>query len=109
MQFPNMVDLAIPFFGITLLLEALLSRFRSDIDYELKDTLASITMGVGNVLVGSTVGMSSTTPTYSSTNSGFSILDSRGGSSRSAFSRRISPTIGSTGSRMSHAGSGQAT
>ena len=57
MQFPNMVELAIPFFGITLLIEAFLSRFRSDIDYELKDTLASITMGVGNVLVGSTVGM----------------------------------------------------
>ena len=57
MQFPDMVDLAIPFFLVTLLAEACLSWFRSDIDYELKDTLASLSMGIGNVLVGSTVGV----------------------------------------------------
>lgn len=57
MQFPNMVDLAIPVFAVTLLAEVLLSRFRSNIDYEIRDTLASLAMGTGNVIVGSTLGV----------------------------------------------------
>ena len=52
MVFPEILEMALPVFGITVLLELAISRYRSSVHYETRDTLASLTMGVGNVLVG---------------------------------------------------------
>ena len=47
----NLIHLAIPGFIALLLLEAVLAaRMRQDL-YEWKDTAASLTMGIGNVIV----------------------------------------------------------
>ena len=48
---PNLIHLAIPAFIALLILEAILAaKMRQDL-YEWKDTAASLTMGIGNVLV----------------------------------------------------------
>ncbi len=49
---PNLIHLAIPGFIALLILEAVLAaKMRQDL-YEWKDTAASLTMGIGNVLIG---------------------------------------------------------
>ncbi|HEX6881314.1 MAG TPA: hypothetical protein VF135_13170, partial [Terriglobales bacterium] len=48
----NLIHLAIPGFLALLILEAVLAaKMRQDL-FELKDTAASLTMGIGNVLIG---------------------------------------------------------
>ena len=51
MEFPNVVLWAIPGFLICLLLEVGWARLRGGACYESRDTLASLSMGTGNVLV----------------------------------------------------------
>jgi sterol desaturase/sphingolipid hydroxylase (fatty acid hydroxylase superfamily) len=51
-QIPNLIHLAIPGFIVLLVLEAVVDAvMRRDL-YELKDTVASLSMGTGNVLLG---------------------------------------------------------
>src|SRR5262249_43244476 len=51
-QIPNLINLAIPGFIALLLLEVVLdATMRRDL-YQLKDTAASLSMGLGNVLLG---------------------------------------------------------
>ncbi|HKW76385.1 MAG TPA: sterol desaturase family protein [Terriglobales bacterium] len=51
-QIPNLIHLAIPGFILLVILETVADAvMRRDL-YELKDTAASLTMGVGNVLIG---------------------------------------------------------
>lgn len=49
---PDVIKLSIPFFIVAMLLELATSRFRSQIRYETRDTLASLSMGVGRVVEG---------------------------------------------------------
>ncbi len=52
-DFPSVTDLAIPFFIIAILFELLLVRFRgAKGEFETRDTLTSLMMGVGNVVSG---------------------------------------------------------
>lgn len=51
-QIPNLIHLAIPGFLLLLTLEAVADAVMRRELYELKDTAASLTMGVGNVLIG---------------------------------------------------------
>ena len=51
-EIPNLIHYAIPFFVVTVILESIAVFKRNPKNYELKDTLASITMGIGNVLIG---------------------------------------------------------
>ena len=56
-QFPDVVQLAVPFFIIALLAEVLAIRFfRAGGAYETRDTLTSLVMGAGNVVVGILLG-----------------------------------------------------
>ena len=48
---PNLILYAIPFFIATVLIEGILIYKRNPKNYNLKDTLASISMGIGNVLI----------------------------------------------------------
>lgn len=51
-EIPNLIHYAIPFFIITLILEIIVdARARSN-SYETKDTVTSISMGLGNVFLG---------------------------------------------------------
>ncbi|AOW20237.1 sterol desaturase family protein [Urechidicola croceus] len=55
MQIPNLPDIihyAIPFFVITVILEGFIIAKHSKKKYKTKDAITSITMGIGNVLVG---------------------------------------------------------
>ena len=48
---PNLIYYAIPFFIVTVIIEGI-SIFKKDPEgYSIKDTFASLTMGVGNVLI----------------------------------------------------------
>lgn len=49
---PNLVHLAIPAFVMLLILEAIISAKERLELYEFKDTMASLSMGIGNVIVG---------------------------------------------------------
>ncbi|HZD94701.1 MAG TPA: sterol desaturase family protein [Candidatus Sulfotelmatobacter sp.] len=51
-QIPNLIHLAIPAFIALLVLEAVLDAIMRRDLYELKDTAASLSMGLGNVLAG---------------------------------------------------------
>ncbi|MBC7280754.1 sterol desaturase family protein [Hoeflea sp.] len=56
-DFPDVTQLAIPFFVIAILLELFVIRyFRRRGDYETRDTLTSLMMGVGNVVSGLLLG-----------------------------------------------------
>lgn len=55
--FPDVTQLAIPFFIIAMLIELLIVRFVPDRgDYETRDTLTSLMMGTGNVISGLLLG-----------------------------------------------------
>jgi sterol desaturase/sphingolipid hydroxylase (fatty acid hydroxylase superfamily) len=51
-QLPNLINLAIPGFIALLVLEAVLDAIMRRELYQLKDTAASLAMGIGNVLLG---------------------------------------------------------
>ncbi len=51
-EIPNLIHYAIPFFVATVLLEIVLTVRVKTKDYEYKDALTSITMGLGNVFIG---------------------------------------------------------
>ena len=48
---PNLIQLAVPAFLLLLALEAIADALMRRDLYEIKDTAASLTMGVGNLLV----------------------------------------------------------
>jgi sterol desaturase/sphingolipid hydroxylase (fatty acid hydroxylase superfamily) len=57
MDFPDVVQLAVPFFIVALLVEiAALRFFGAKGSYETRDTLTSLLMGAGNVVVGIALG-----------------------------------------------------
>ncbi len=51
-EIPNLIHYAIPFFVVTVILEGIAVFKRNPKSYEMKDTIASISMGVGNVVIG---------------------------------------------------------
>ncbi|MEE3999045.1 sterol desaturase family protein [Tenacibaculum sp. FZY0031] len=51
-EIPNLIHYAIPFFVITVIIEAIVTVTIKMDDYEFKDALTSITMGLGNVFIG---------------------------------------------------------
>lgn len=51
-EMPNLIHYAIPFFVLTVVIEVILTVKVKMEDYEYKDALTSITMGLGNVFVG---------------------------------------------------------
>ncbi|WP_457615785.1 sterol desaturase family protein [Lutibacter sp.] len=51
-QIPNLILYAIPFFIATVIIEGFSVKKREAENYDLKDTLASIFMGIGNTLIG---------------------------------------------------------
>jgi hypothetical protein len=56
-DFPDVTQLAIPFFVLAILLELFVIRFlKGRGDYETRDTLTSLLMGVGNVVAGLLLG-----------------------------------------------------
>ena len=55
MTFPDMVPLAIPIFLTLLAIEIVLWRITGRGSYETRDTAASLTMGLGNSIVGGTM------------------------------------------------------
>ncbi|MCB0293170.1 MAG: sterol desaturase family protein, partial [Calditrichaeota bacterium] len=48
---PSMIHLAIPAFIILMIVEAIVSAIQDGELYEVKDTAASLAMGIGNVLI----------------------------------------------------------
>jgi sterol desaturase/sphingolipid hydroxylase (fatty acid hydroxylase superfamily) len=51
-EIPNLIHYAIPFFIVTLIIEIIVSAKEKANAYEAKDAMTSITMGLGNVLLG---------------------------------------------------------
>ncbi|WP_299157124.1 sterol desaturase family protein [uncultured Tenacibaculum sp.] len=51
-ELPNLIHYAIPFFIITIIIEVILTVKVKLEDYEFKDAITSITMGLGNVFIG---------------------------------------------------------
>lgn len=51
-ELPNLIHYAIPFFVITIIIEVILTVKVKLADYEFKDAMTSITMGLGNVIIG---------------------------------------------------------
>jgi sterol desaturase/sphingolipid hydroxylase (fatty acid hydroxylase superfamily) len=51
-EIPNLIHYAIPVFVLTILAEIILTVYASSKSYDYKDAMTSITMGIGNVLVG---------------------------------------------------------
>ena len=51
-EIPNLIHYAIPFFIVTLIIEIIVSAREKANTYETKDAITSITMGLGNVLLG---------------------------------------------------------
>ncbi|SFS70630.1 sterol desaturase family protein [Lutibacter maritimus] len=50
-QIPNLIYYAIPFFIVTVIFESIVLYKKKPKNYNIKDTFASLTMGIGNVLV----------------------------------------------------------
>ena len=50
-QIPNLIYYAIPFFIVTVIIEGIAIFKKNPENYNIKDTFASLSMGVGNVLV----------------------------------------------------------
>lgn len=57
MELPNVVELAIPFFILAVLLEMIIGRARGTARFETRDTMASLLMGFGNTILGIFYGM----------------------------------------------------
>jgi sterol desaturase/sphingolipid hydroxylase (fatty acid hydroxylase superfamily) len=55
-DFPDVVNWAVPFFILTMIIEVLLGRFRGVAKYETRDTVASLVMGGGNLAEGIVLG-----------------------------------------------------
>lgn len=51
-EIPNLIHYAIPFFIITLIIEVIVDVREKTNAYETKDAITSLTMGIGNVLLG---------------------------------------------------------
>jgi len=51
-EIPNLIYFAIPFFIVTLIIEAIITTKKNMDSYTLKDASASISMGLGNVFLG---------------------------------------------------------
>ena len=51
-EIPNLIHYAIPVFVLTILAEIIVTVYASSKSYDYKDAMTSITMGIGNVLVG---------------------------------------------------------
>jgi sterol desaturase/sphingolipid hydroxylase (fatty acid hydroxylase superfamily) len=51
-EIPNLIHYAIPFFIITLIIEVIVDAREKTNAYETKDAITSLTMGIGNVLLG---------------------------------------------------------
>lgn len=51
-EIPNLIHYAIPFFIITLIIEVIVDAREKANAYETKDAIISLTMGIGNVLLG---------------------------------------------------------
>ncbi len=51
-EIPNLIHYAIPVFVLTILAEIIVTVYASSKSYDYKDAVTSITMGIGNVLVG---------------------------------------------------------
>ena len=51
-EIPNLIHYAIPFFIVTLIIEIIVNAREKANAYETKDAITSITMGLGNVLLG---------------------------------------------------------
>ena len=51
-EIPNLIHYAIPFFIITLIIEVIVDAREKTNSYETKDAVTSLTMGIGNVLLG---------------------------------------------------------
>lgn len=51
-ELPNLIHFAIPFFILTIIIEVILTVKVKLEDYEFKDAITSITMGLGNVFIG---------------------------------------------------------
>ena len=47
----NIILLAIPFFTLSVLIESIINFYKKSDYYALKDTFASLSMGIGNVIV----------------------------------------------------------
>lgn len=50
-EIPNLIYYAIPFFVVTVIYEGLVIYKKDKKNYNLKDTLASLSMGIGNVII----------------------------------------------------------
>ncbi len=57
MNYPNVVELAVPAFIALVVAEILLWRFAGRARFETRDTLASLTMGIGNLVIGALTGV----------------------------------------------------
>ncbi len=51
-QIPDILPYAVPFFFVTVILESLITRHERPKKYEIRDTAASITMGIGSLVSG---------------------------------------------------------
>ena len=51
-EMPNLIHYAIPFFVLTVIIEVVLTVKVKMEEYEYKDAITSITMGLGNVAIG---------------------------------------------------------
>ena len=51
-EFPNIILFSIPFFVLAMLLELYVTTKQNIKTYKAKDAFASISMGIGNVLIG---------------------------------------------------------
>ncbi len=51
-ELPNLIHYAIPFFVFTLIIEIVINARKNTSAYEAKDAITSISMGIGNVLLG---------------------------------------------------------
>lgn len=54
---PNIVELAVPFFIASMILEIIIGRLKGSARYETHDTAASLAMGLGNLVSGLTLGL----------------------------------------------------
>lgn len=50
-QIPNLIYYAIPFFLVSVIMEAIVIRKKWPSNFNIKDTFASLTMGIGNIIV----------------------------------------------------------
>ncbi len=55
-DFPNVVSFAVPFFVLTLMLEHAYGRLSGKVRFDTRDTAASLSMGVGNLVIDTVFG-----------------------------------------------------